>query len=159
MERHSVDADPFWTSRTPKRVCLRHWKRHRIRLSVIFVDLSVLTDSRQLMAALFVARVTDDTLAIVDDDLHRLYWMAGGIISDPSDNDQMWAFSRFFGEYHRDMRNLLPPDPPLNDPAGTIVLLERCIDQGWVTVVMNQWGDARLLERLFSLPRSALIGF
>ncbi len=127
---------------------------------MLFVDMSIASSPQHLLAALFLARARGETLALTEDDLHHLYWLAGGISSTPFSNDECRAFTQFFHDCRVLLRAHLPENPRLTEAAAPAALIEQAVDRGWAKLVPAWWGASELLlSRLFALPDSAIEGF
>lgn len=128
--------------------------------SGLYVDLSVVTSSRHLAAALLLGRASGQPIRVLADDLNHAYWLSGGIVAGLYDNEMIHSFRRFFSENHEELQGALPGNPQLGDPTAGLVLMEHALSRDWAELDPGEWGVAEMfLDRLFTLPETALEGF
>lgn len=118
------------------------------------------TSPPHLLAALFVARASNEPLVLAEDDLHHMYWHAGGYVPGLGYNDAYASFTSFFTANREALRESLPSNPRLADAGGTPSLIELAIANGWAHTIRPNWGTSELeIGTLLALPETAVLGF
>lgn len=121
----------------------------------VLVDRTILAHPTLLAAAVIGCRRSGRTLMYRPEDWNSLLWQAAGQVLGWAYNDEFFVLRNFHADTHDLLVPFVPADAPVPSNAAPIVMLQRCIREGWVAP-SDEDPSPELVEIFASNPPSVM---